>query len=62
MKRHQFTDEQWALVESLAPPGRARTGRPSRDRRFFMLGLVLMRLRIPGRRIKGRGRVGRMLP
>ena len=29
MKRHQFTDEQWALVESLAPPGRARTGRPS---------------------------------
>ena len=39
MKRHELTDEQWALVESLVPPSTARTGRPSRDRRTLLNGL-----------------------
>ena len=33
MKRHELTDEQWALVESHLPRRTARTGRPPRDRR-----------------------------
>ena len=33
MKRHQLTDEQWALVEPLLPRSTARTGRPAKDRR-----------------------------
>jgi transposase len=39
MKRHELTDEQWALVESLVPLSTARTGRPSRDRRTLLNGL-----------------------
>ena len=33
MKRHELTDEQWALVEPHLPRSTARTGRPPRDRR-----------------------------
>jgi len=39
MKRHELTDEQWALVESLLPPGTAHTGRPRRDRRTLINGI-----------------------
>ena len=39
MKRHELTDEQWALVEPLVPLSTARTGRPSRDRRTLLNGL-----------------------
>ena len=39
MKRHELTDEQWALVESRVPRGTARTGRPPRDRRTLLNGM-----------------------
>lgn len=39
MKRHELTDEQWALVKPLVPLSTARTGRPSRDRRILLNGL-----------------------
>ena len=45
MKRHELTDEQWALVEPLLHVSTARTGRPPSDERnstassgFFPLG------------------------
>ena len=36
MKRHELTDEQWALVEAHLPLSTARTGRPARDRRTLL--------------------------
>ncbi len=39
MKRHELTDEQWALVEAHLPSGTARTGRPPRDRRTLLNGI-----------------------
>lgn len=39
MKRHELTDEQWALVESHFPLSTARTGRPARDRRTLLNGI-----------------------
>jgi transposase len=39
MKRHERTDEQWALVEPYLPLGTARTGRPARDRRTLLNGI-----------------------
>jgi len=39
MKRHELTDEQWALVESHIPLSTARTGRPARDRRTLLNGI-----------------------
>lgn len=40
MKRHELTDEQWALVESHLPLSTARTGRPARDRRTLLNGIL----------------------
>lgn len=39
MKRHELTDEQWALVEPLVPRSTAKTGRPARDRRTLLNGI-----------------------
>ncbi len=39
MKRHELTDEQWALVEPQLPLSTARTGRPPRDRRTLLNGI-----------------------
>src|SRR5215210_5468844 len=39
MKRHELTDEQWALVEPIVPQSTARTGRPARDRRAILNGI-----------------------
>jgi transposase len=39
MKRHELTDEQWALVEPHLPRSSARTGRPARDRRTLVNGI-----------------------
>ena len=36
MKRHELTDEQWALVDPYLPLSTARTGRPARDRRTLL--------------------------
>src|SRR3954466_8817840 len=39
MKRHELTDEQWALVEPHLPLSTARTGRPASDRRGMLNGI-----------------------
>ena len=39
MKRHQLTDEQWALVEPHVPHSTARTGRPAKDPRLMLDGI-----------------------
>ena len=39
MKRHELTDEQWALVEALIPFSTAKTGRPQSDRRTILNGI-----------------------
>jgi transposase len=39
MKRHELTDEQWALVEPHLPLSSARTGRPASDRRTQLNGI-----------------------
>ena len=39
MKRHELTDEQWALLEPLIPESNALTGRPARDRRILFNGI-----------------------
>ena len=39
MKRHELTDEQWALVERHVPRSTARTGRPASDRRTQLNGI-----------------------
>lgn len=38
MRRHSLTDEQWERIELLIPQHKARTGRPSRDRRVLLDG------------------------
>lgn len=39
MKRHELTDEQWAMVEPLIPARAARTGRPASNRRIVLNGI-----------------------
>jgi len=39
MKRHELTDEQWALVDPHIPRSTARTGRPPSDRRLMLNGI-----------------------
>jgi transposase len=39
MKRHELTDEQWALVDPNIPRSKARTGRPSSERRLMLNGI-----------------------
>src|SRR5688572_7494036 len=39
MKRHELTDEQWALVEAHVPRSTARTGRPPSDPRRMLNGI-----------------------
>ncbi len=39
MKRHELTDEQWALVEPHVPRSGARTGRPPSDPRRMLNGI-----------------------
>lgn len=40
MHRHQFTDEQWIIVESLIPQKSARVGRPAEERREMLDGIM----------------------
>src|SRR3954470_8810814 len=39
MRRHELTDEQWALVEPHLPRSKARTGRPPSDPRLMLNGI-----------------------
>ena len=38
-KRHELTDEQWAVIDPLVPRSAARTGRPPRNRRTLVNGI-----------------------
>lgn len=40
MNRGDLTNEQWAQLESFLPPEKPRTGRPSRDHRTVMNGIL----------------------
>ena len=40
MRRRELTDEQWERLKSLLPPQKARTGRPSRDHRTIVDGIL----------------------
>jgi transposase len=40
MKRHELTDEQWELVSEMIPRRMARTGRPARDPRVMLNGIM----------------------
>lgn len=40
MKRHEITDEQWALIGPLLPQRSARTGRPPSDPRRMWNGIL----------------------
>lgn len=40
MRRHELTDEQWELVSRSIPYEPARTGRPSRDPRQMLNGIM----------------------
>jgi len=40
MKRHELTDEQWQLVESLLPRRTAQTGRKPREPRQMLNGIL----------------------
>jgi len=39
-KRHELTDEPWELIELLLPERTARTGRPARDPRVMLNGIL----------------------
>ena len=40
MKRHEVSDEEWALLDPLIPKSKATTGRPPRDRREMLNGML----------------------
>jgi transposase len=40
MRRHELTDEQWERLEPLLPPQRPATGRPAKDHRTLLNGIL----------------------
>jgi transposase len=40
MKRHEVSEEEWAILDPLIPQSKAKTGRPSRDRRQMLNGVL----------------------
>lgn len=40
MKRHEVSDQEWAILEPLLSQSKAKTGRPPRDRRLMLNGLL----------------------
>ena len=39
-KRHEVSEDEWALLDSVIPKSTAATGRPARDRREMLNGLL----------------------
>jgi transposase len=39
-RRHELTDEQWAGLEPLLPPQRPATGRPAKEHRTVLNGIL----------------------
>jgi transposase len=40
MKRHEVSDDEWAILDPLIPVSVAKTGRPPRDRRLMLDGVM----------------------
>jgi transposase len=40
MKRHEVSEEEWAILDPLIPKSKAKTGRPPRDRREMLNGIL----------------------
>ena len=40
MKRHEVSEEEWAILDPLLPQSVATTGRPPRDRRQMLNGIL----------------------
>jgi transposase len=40
IRRHELTDDQWAVLAPLLPPQRAVTGRPAKDHRTILNGIL----------------------
>ena len=40
MKRHELTDDQWERLAPLLPPQRPSTGRPAKDHRTIINGIL----------------------
>lgn len=40
MKRHEVTNEEWGILDGFLPKSRAKTGRPARDRRQVLNGIL----------------------
>ncbi len=40
IRRHELTDDQWDQLAPLLPPQRPRTGRPARDHRTVLNGML----------------------
>lgn len=40
MKRHEVSEEEWAILDPLIPTSTAKTGRPPRDRREMLNGVL----------------------
>jgi transposase len=39
-RRHELTDEQWQRLAPLLPPAKPRTGRPNKDHRTVLNGIL----------------------
>lgn len=39
-RRHELSDEQWARLAPLLPPEKPRTGRPNKDHRTVLNGIL----------------------
>lgn len=40
IQRHELTDDQWAVLQEHLPPQRAATGRPAKDHRTILNGIL----------------------
>jgi transposase len=54
-RRHELTDAQWGRLEPLLPPQRPRTGRPAKDHRTVLNGILwILRTGAPWRDVPER--------
>jgi transposase len=54
-RRHELTDDQWDRLAPLLPPQRPRTGRPAKDHRTVLNGMLwVLRTGAPWRDLPGR--------
>jgi transposase len=55
MRRDELTDEEWATLEPLLPPSRPATGRPNKNHRTILNGILwILRTGAPWRELPER--------